>query len=122
MKHMSDCFDCCICADGNGGCLAGIGDNDFLLASKEELIRRLDDAVYENESKINQIKETLKTEYHYDYDIGIIGNRYGNKSVIKQIVPQHLMPCTDNNNNSIMPIILRGLSDAYKEFEEEGDK
>lgn len=42
MKMFSNCSgSCCICSMSTGGCLAGHGDDDFALASYEELIRRL---------------------------------------------------------------------------------
>lgn len=133
MKHMSDCFDCCICACGNGGCLAGIGDNDFSLASKEELIRRLDDVYQDETRERKQIKETLKTEYQYDYDIEIIRNKYGDEGVslyrlIKTWLVDRLKEWHDKNFNGIkiiedriVPIIALALLDGYKEFKE-GDK
>ena len=45
MKLMSDCSNCCICSAG-GGCLAGIGDNDYSPATKEQVIERLDNNKY----------------------------------------------------------------------------
>lgn len=59
------CFDCAICAFA-GGCLAGMRDDDFVVASKEQLIERLDSNSYERDRK--KIKETLIREYLYDYD------------------------------------------------------
>lgn len=41
MKIFSSCSgDCCICACG-GCCYAGNGDNDFSIASREQIIERL---------------------------------------------------------------------------------
>lgn len=59
------CFDCAICALA-GGCLAGMRDDDFVIASKEQLIERLDSNRYERDRK--KMKETLIREYLYDYD------------------------------------------------------
>lgn len=59
------CWDCEICALA-GGCLAGHYDDDFVLASKEQIIERLDNHKYENYRK--KMKETLIREYLYDYD------------------------------------------------------
>ena len=59
------CNDCAICALA-GGCLAGMRDNDFVVASKEQLIERLDNNEYERHRK--KMKETLIREYLYDYD------------------------------------------------------
>lgn len=50
------CFDCAICAL-SGGCLASMRDDDFIIASKEQLIERLDNHEYEGYRK--QMKETL---------------------------------------------------------------
>lgn len=61
------CFDCDICALA-GGCLASMRDDDFILASKEQIIERLDNHQYE--SKRKHMKETLIREYLYDYDKG----------------------------------------------------
>ena len=47
MKMFSDCSgECCICACGGGGCLAGHGDDDFTPASKEQIIERLSKGEY----------------------------------------------------------------------------
>lgn len=59
------CFECEICALA-GGCLAGMRDNYFVIASKEQLIERLDNNQYESYHK--KIKETLIREYLFDYD------------------------------------------------------
>lgn len=66
MKLMPDCNDCCICAAGGRGCLAGIGDNDFSPAKKEEIIRRLDNNLFSWNR--DRMIEFLKTEYGYDYE------------------------------------------------------
>ena len=59
------CYDCEICALA-GGCLAGMRDDDFVLASKEQIIERLDKNEYERYRK--KMKETLIKEYLYNYD------------------------------------------------------
>ena len=41
MKIISNCGSCWICSCGDGGCLAGIGDDDFMPATKEQIINRL---------------------------------------------------------------------------------
>ena len=121
---MSDSFkkeweenDCATCAFINRRpCLSCI----HKIATKQMLLRRMLDEHFTDEDRM-KIKRVLLKEYGFDYYIGSIRNRYGNKSVIKHIIPRHLMPCTDNNT-SIMPIIPLGLLDGYKEFKEEGDK
>lgn len=46
MKMFSDCSgECCVCSCA-GGCLAGHGDDDFCVASKEQIIKRLDKGRY----------------------------------------------------------------------------
>ena len=48
MKMFSDCSgECCVCAFGNF-CLAGHGDDDYRLASKEKIIDRLNRNEYKN--------------------------------------------------------------------------
>ena len=59
------CFDCEVCALA-GHCLAGHYDDDFVLASKKQIIARLDNHEYESYRK--KMKETLVREYLYDYD------------------------------------------------------
>ena len=67
MKHFSDCVGECITCAANGHCLAGIGDDDYVVANKAELIRRLkNDNLSEHNQ--NEIKRVLKEEYHFDYD------------------------------------------------------
>lgn len=66
MKMFSDCSgECCICVCGDGGCLAGHGDDDFSLASKEQIISRLDKGQYQ--SYTNIMIGILKNKYGYDY-------------------------------------------------------
>lgn len=41
MKLFSDCsVPCCLCTYGGHGCLAGYVDDNFVYASKEELIKK----------------------------------------------------------------------------------
>jgi dCMP deaminase len=70
MKHFSDCVGECITCAAHGHCLAGIGDDDYVVANKAELIRRLKN---DNLSEYNQneIKRVLNKEYHYDAELGV---------------------------------------------------
>lgn len=60
------CNDCAICYYGDGGCLAGMRDDDFVPAEKEQLIQRLDNGNFS--SYRQQMKTTLLTDHLYDYD------------------------------------------------------
>ena len=60
------CKDCAICYYGDGGCLAGMRDDDFVSAEKEQLIQRLDNGNFP--SYRVQMKTTLLTDHLYDYD------------------------------------------------------
>lgn len=65
MKMFSDCSgECCVCACG-GFCLAGHGDDDFCLASKEKIIENLDKGYYP--SYTDYMIGTLKSMYGYEY-------------------------------------------------------
>lgn len=65
MKFFSDCSgECCVCGCG-GGCLAGHGDDDFYLASKEKIIENLDKGRYL--SYTDYMIKTLKNVYEYEY-------------------------------------------------------
>ena len=70
MKLFSSCIgNCCICAVGDGFCLAGIGDNDFIPSSKEEVIDRLKNSDnYRDDYYRGKMIEFLKSEYNYDYN------------------------------------------------------
>lgn len=57
--------ECCLCACG-GGCLAGNGDDDFLPASKEQIIERLDKGEYKDYTQM--MKDHLKHQFGYDYE------------------------------------------------------
>lgn len=67
MKHFSSCTGMCATCAANGHCLAGIGDDDYVMADKAELIRRLENDKL-GEISIEEIKKVLKKEYGYDYD------------------------------------------------------
>jgi hypothetical protein len=59
MKMFSDCSgECCICACG-GFCLAGHGDDDFSPATKEQVIKRLNEGSYPRyrQMMINYLKQ-----------------------------------------------------------------
>lgn len=60
------CSDCAICWYADGGCLAGMRDDLFVIAEKEQIIKRLDNSQYEKHNRL--MKETLIREYLYDYD------------------------------------------------------
>lgn len=51
------CSDCAICWYADGGCLAGMRDDLFVIAEKEQIIKRLDNSQYEKHSRL--MKETL---------------------------------------------------------------
>lgn len=65
MRLFSSCSDCCVCALAGHGCLAGIGDDDFVAASKEEVIDRLNTGKFDWDKK--KMIEFLKSEYGFDY-------------------------------------------------------
>jgi dCMP deaminase len=67
MKHFSDCVGMCATCSSNGHCLAGIGDDDYVVADKAELIRRLKNDKL-GEISVEEIKKVLKKEYGYDCD------------------------------------------------------
>ena len=64
MKLMSDCSNCCICSAG-GGCLAGIGDNDYSPATKEQAIERVANHKYYLHR--DEMIQYLKERFDYDY-------------------------------------------------------
>lgn len=65
MKWFTDCSgECCICACGDF-CLAGHGDDDYRLATKEQIIARLDEGRYQSYTKT--MMETLENVYGYKY-------------------------------------------------------
>ena len=66
MKMFSDCSnECCVCAFSGGTCLAGHGDDDFVPASKEELLRRLQ--FCEDKRSRQHIIDFLKDYYNYEF-------------------------------------------------------
>jgi hypothetical protein len=76
MKFFSVCNDCIICACSGSICLAGHGDDDFCIASKEQLLLRYKTGKVggkeENRSltkdELNQIKSALLKYYKIDVD------------------------------------------------------
>ena len=71
MKLGPVCKDCCICGCANI-CLAGNGDDDFVLASKEEIIARLDEGRFFD--NMDQMISCLKNHYGYNYS-GVPGSK-----------------------------------------------
>ena len=65
MFGFSGCFTCCICAHGDGSCLAGSNDDDFVLASKEQIIGRLDNGRYTSDK--DRMINVLQDKYEYKY-------------------------------------------------------
>lgn len=66
MKFFSDCSGlCCVCALCKG-CLAGHGDDYFILASKEQIIENLDCGRYTTWR--DEMIKTLREKYKYDYN------------------------------------------------------
>jgi hypothetical protein len=66
MKWFTDCSgECCICACGDF-CLAGHGDDGYSLASKEQIIERLDKGQYSSYTKT--MINTLENIYGYKYN------------------------------------------------------
>ena len=64
MKMFSVCGDCGICGCGDG-CLAGHGDDDYIPATKEQVIERLDKKQYP--SHRNKMIKYLKEKFDYEY-------------------------------------------------------
>ena len=65
MKLFSDCSSCETCACGDGYCLAGIGDNDYVPASVEQVIERLDNNKWSD--RRDKMIQYLKENFNYDY-------------------------------------------------------
>jgi hypothetical protein len=66
MKWFTDCSgECCICVCGDA-CLAGHGDDYYSLASREQIIKRLDNGQYRSYTKV--MIETLENVYGYKYN------------------------------------------------------
>lgn len=65
MKMFSDCSgECCVCSNG-GGCIAGHGDDYFSPATKEQIIRNLDNGIYSNYTEY--MIKYLANKYDYVY-------------------------------------------------------
>ena len=72
MKMFSACSgECCICACGDF-CIAGHGDDYFCLASKEQVIDRLDRGTYI--SYVDYMIGFLK-KLGYEYDLRNLGSK-----------------------------------------------
>lgn len=79
MKMFSECSgECCVCSCG-GFCLAGHGDDDFSLASKEKIIENLDEGKYPNYTEY--MIKCLANEYRYVYDIKNVGRKKKEKQL-----------------------------------------
>ncbi len=69
MLQFTNCSgECCVCGN-SGACLAGHGDDDFYLATKDELIRRLkNEECLDNRKTITDILwKKYKIEYNKPY-------------------------------------------------------
>ena len=65
MKFFSNCSgECCVCVCGEF-CLAGHGDDDFRLASKQQIIDRLNKGKYK--SYTDYMIRVLQNAYAYEY-------------------------------------------------------
>lgn len=64
MKFFSDCSGCLVCAY-HGRCIAGHGDDFFKMASKEELIDRVNNKNISRKDA-ETIENFLLEEYGYD--------------------------------------------------------
>ena len=65
MKFFSDCSgECCVCAC-SGHCLAGHGDDDFVPAAKEKIIKKLDSGNYTHSE--GYMIRFLEEYYSYKY-------------------------------------------------------
>lgn len=65
MKVFSNCSgECCVCAFDNV-CVAGHGDDDFVPASKEQIIQKLDNGYFPNDREY--MIDYLKEKYNVDY-------------------------------------------------------
>ena len=91
MKMFSDCSgECCLCANGGGGCLAGHGDDEYWPANKEQIIERLDKGQFSDHTQT--MKNYLKNRFKYDYD----------KERIER-VPDLMEPITPENLHELTP-------------------
>ena len=66
MKHFSDCVGkCCICDSADFNCLAGINDDHYGPATKEQVISRLNEGRYP--SYRQDMIKYLQDEFNYEY-------------------------------------------------------
>lgn len=72
--------ECCLCACGRG-CIAGLGDDYFSPASKEQIINRLDKGEYPDYTDI--MKKYLKECFGYNYDNNEREDKNMNKNFTK---------------------------------------
>ena len=69
MKIFTDCSgECCICCCGDFG-LAGHGDDDFSLATKEQVIKRLNRGSYPG---YRQMMIDYLKKFGIDYPVGLV--------------------------------------------------
>lgn len=59
---------CCVCCYGDNGCIAGNGDDDFVPATKEKIIARLDRGDYHH--RMQYMIDYLKQHFEYEYKSG----------------------------------------------------
>ena len=65
MKFFSDCVgECCIC-ECSGYCVAGHSEDNYSLASKERIIKNLDEGKFSSYKQL--MIDTLKKVYGYEY-------------------------------------------------------
>lgn len=57
---------CATCLYGGGGCLAGMRDDYYVPAEKEDVIERLDEGKFARYQR--EMKEFLVRNYLYNYD------------------------------------------------------
>lgn len=57
--------ECCVCYFGSD-CIAGHGDDFYAEATKNQIIKRLDEGKFPNYT--DYMKKYLKSVYDYDYD------------------------------------------------------
>ena len=88
MKLFSDCAgNCCICKCGDSNCLSGIGDNNYVKATKEQVVNRFFGYKTFSDYKRKMI-QYLKEEYHLsDSQIldELISCKYDNKEESKRV-------------------------------------
>lgn len=69
MKLFPNCSgDCCVCSLADMNCLAGIGDDYYSPATKEQVIERLDNKKYCSSERYTEIMiKYLKDRFAYEY-------------------------------------------------------